>query len=158
MDYELLLRSLSENAVDFVVVGGVAATIHGSARLTSDLDILYGRSPANLERLVTALAPLHPYLRGAPPGLPFRFDAQTLKSGLNFTFTTDAGPLDCLGEMTGVGGYDAVANRTIDVTLFGIRCRCIDLDTLLAAKRAAGRAKDLEVIAELEAIRDLNGS
>ncbi len=153
-DFERLLGTLSSANVQFVIVGGVAATIHGSARLTTDLDIVYERSDENVRRLVSALRPFKPYLRGAPPGLPFRFDEQTIRAGLNFTFVTDAGPLDLLGEIAGVGSYTALAGHTVDVTLFGTVHRCIDIETLIRAKRAAGRPKDLEVIAELEAIRD----
>ncbi|MGA7615770.1 MAG: hypothetical protein WBX15_11395 [Thermoanaerobaculia bacterium] len=82
VDFRGLLGRLVETRVDFIVVGGVAATIHGSSRLTSVLDIVYARSPENLARLVEALAPIHPYLRGAPPGLPFSFDLPTLRRGL----------------------------------------------------------------------------
>jgi hypothetical protein len=157
-DFERLLKSLSSSNVAFVIVGGVAATLHGSARLTTDLDIVYDRSTENVQRLVSALKPLTPYLRGAPPGLPFRWDEQTVRAGLNFTLITGAGPIDLLGEMTGVGTYAALAGHTVEVTLFGLTVRCIDVDTLIRAKRAAGRPKDLEVVAELEAIRDESGA
>jgi hypothetical protein len=156
IDFARLLGALVDRDVRFVVVGGVAATLHGSARLTSDLDVVYDRSRENLERIEKALEPLVPYLRGAPPGLPFRFDADTIQRGLNFTLITTAGPIDFLGEMAGVGNYAAVAPRSDEVTLFGFRCRCIQLDALIAAKRAAGRPKDLEVVAELESLRDLS--
>jgi predicted nucleotidyltransferase len=154
VDFERLLRALYDNDVQFVIVGGVAATIHGSSRLTTDLDVVYGRSSENLQRIVDALAPLNPYLRGAPRGLPFRFDAKTLHAGLNFTLQTDAGPIDLLGEMPGCGGFSRIVESMVYVELFGLRCRCVDLDTLIAAKRAAGRPKDLEVVAELESVRD----
>src|ERR1051326_7845838 len=91
IQFKSLLSSLRAQGVSFVIIGGVAATLHGAARVTFDLDVVYDRSPENLERLVRALAPFQPYLRGAPPGLPFRFDAETLKRGLNFTFTTTEG-------------------------------------------------------------------
>lgn len=154
IDFERLLKTLSSGNVQFVIVGGVAATIHGSARLTTDLDIVYERTAENIGRLVSALQPLHPHLRGAPADLPFRLDARTIRAGLNFTLVTDAGPLDLLGEMAGVGGYSELAGHTVDVVLFGETYRCIDIETLLKAKRAAGRPKDFEVIAELEAIRE----
>lgn len=153
-DFERILVGLRSADVSFVIIGGVAATVHGSARLTSDLDIVYERSRANIERLVTALAPLKPYLRGAPPDLPFKFDAETIRRGLNFTLTTDAGPMDVLGEIAGVGDYDAVLAVSEDVSLFGAEYRCINLDALIVSKRAAGRPKDLEAVAELELIRD----
>jgi predicted nucleotidyltransferase len=153
-EFERLLNALREQDVRFIIIGGVAATLHGSARLTNDLDVVYERSPQNLARIVDALGVFKPYLRGAPPGLPFRFDVETIRRGLNFTFTTTDGDLDLLGEITGVGGYASVLEHTVEATLFGSRYRFIDLDTLIHAKRAAGRAKDLEVVAELEAIRD----
>jgi hypothetical protein len=152
--FERILDALRSAEVSFVIVGGVAATVHGSSRLTSDVDVVYERSRQNIERLARALAPLKPYLRGAPAGLPFRFDVETIRRGLNFTLSTDAGPVDVLGEITGVGGYDAVFAVSEDVNLFGENYRCIDIDALIFAKRAAGRPKDLEAVAELEMIRE----
>ncbi|HVO30420.1 MAG TPA: hypothetical protein VMV18_06780, partial [bacterium] len=119
---------------------------------TRDLDVVYGRSEANMHRLVAALAPLKPYLRGAPPGLPFAWDEKTLRMGLNFTLTTSAGELDLLGEATGGGGYSDLLPHTEEIDLFGARFRCVDLPTLIHLKRAAGRPKDFEAIAELEAL------
>ena len=78
-DFEGLLAALARGGVEFILIGGVAARAHGSARLTQDLDVVYSRDPANVDRLVEALAPHAPYLRGAPPGLPFRFDATTVR-------------------------------------------------------------------------------
>src|SRR6202008_2401193 len=98
IEFRSLLESLHRNDVAFVIIGGVAATLHGSARVTLDLHIVYERTPDNLVRLVEALTPFEPYLRGAPPGLPFRFDVETLKRGLNFTLTTSDGSIDLLGE------------------------------------------------------------
>lgn len=154
MQFGALLSLLSGARIEFIVIGGVAAFSHGSARLTGDLDVVYGRSPANLTRLQSALEPLHPYLRGAPPGLPFRLDMPTLQRGLNFTLTTDLGPFDILGEVTGGGSYEQLLPRSVEVEVYGVRCLCLDLDTLIAVKRAAGRPRDFEAIAELEVIRE----
>ncbi len=150
----MLLAALADAGVDFIVVGGVAATVHGSSRLTQDLDVVYGRDAANLDRLVDALAPLRPYLRGAPPGLPFRFDVETLESGLNFTLTTTSGDIDLLGEILGGGGYQQLLADTIVIELDDLSFHCLGLSRLIEVKRAAGRPKDLEAIAELEIIRD----
>ncbi|HET6361414.1 MAG TPA: nucleotidyl transferase AbiEii/AbiGii toxin family protein [Gemmatimonadota bacterium] len=92
-DFKGLLQTLLEHEVDFILVGGVAATVHGSTRLTQDIDIVYARSPENLDRLTAALALAQhqPYLRGAPPNLPFHWSVETLKRGLNFTLTTSLG-------------------------------------------------------------------
>jgi hypothetical protein len=108
----------------------------------------------NLDRLVRALGPISPYLRGAPPGLPFVFDVETLRRGLNFTLTTTLGDLDLLGEVAGGGSYDALVPLSECISLFGRECQCVTLQTLIRLKRAAGRPKDLEAIAELEALRE----
>ena len=97
-DYAALLRALAGGRVEFIIVGGLAATIHGAARATYDVDVLYARTPENLSRIVAALGPLRPYLRGAPAGLPFTWDVETLSKGLNFTLTTTAGDFDLLGR------------------------------------------------------------
>jgi hypothetical protein len=154
IDLERVLQELSHAGVEFIIVGGVAATIHGSARVTQDLDIVYGRAPANIERLATALAPHRPYLRGAPPGLPFRWDAATIQRGLNFTLTTTLGDLDLLGELVGGGGYADLLPQSQVVKVSGVEYRCLSLARLIDVKRAAGRPKDIEAIAELEALRE----
>ena len=153
-DFGKLLGALSDAEVAFVVIGGVAATIHGSARLTQDVDVCYERSEANLARLVKALAPLKPYLRDAPARLPFEWSVDTLRAGLNFTLTTKVGDIDLFGEVAGGGRYENLIGNTITVTLFGHATHCLNLDWLIRTKRAAGRARDLEAIAELEALRE----
>jgi hypothetical protein len=143
---------LAQGQVEFLVVGGVAARAHGSARLTNDLDVVYRRTAENLERLVAALRPYTPHLRGAPLGLPFRWDAETLRRGLNFTLTTAFGDLDLLGEIAGGGGYDSLRADSASIAAFGVEILCLNLERLIETKRAAGRPRDLEAIAELEAL------
>ena len=152
IDFAGVLRAFEDARVDTIVVGGLAATIHGAARLTQDVDFVYSRERRNLERLVLALQPHSPYLRGAPRGLPFEWSTATIARGLNFTLTTALGDIDLLGEITGGGDYQALLPHSIEVEIFGHRCRCLDLPALIRAKRAAGRPKDVEALAELEAI------
>jgi hypothetical protein len=155
-----LLRLLVSANVDFIIVGGVAARAHGSSRLTEDLDVVYNRSAENIERVYSALSPYHPYLRGAPPGLPFDWSPQTIKNGLNFTLIVDHGAIDLLGEITeitGGGSYDQLQAHSEFISLFGLTCRCLTLDQLIKVKRAAGRPRDLEAIAELTAILEESG-
>jgi predicted nucleotidyltransferase len=153
-DFNALLRLLTENHVEFIIVGGAAATAHGSARLTLDLDVVYKRSSDNIARMVEALKEIQPYLRGAPPGLPFDWSASTIKKGLNFTLVTSLGALDLLGEIVGGGGYEQLLPETIQIEIAGVNCLCLNVERLIAVKRAAGRPKDLEVIAELQQILD----
>lgn len=150
--FESLIRRFVEAKADFILIGGMAATVHGSARLTRDIDFVYARDDANIERVVAALDGTKPYLRGAPPGLPFRFDVETVRRGLNFTLTCDFGDVDLLGEVTGGGTYSDLLPHSTLVEVLGIPCRCLDLPTLIRVKRAAGRPKDLDAIAELEAL------
>jgi predicted nucleotidyltransferase len=149
-----LLGALARQRVEYIIVGGVAATMHGSARVTQDLDIVYARDEANLERLAAALRGRHPYPRGAPAGLPFEWDARTLRGGLNFTLRCDLGNLDLFGEIPGGGHYERLLPHSIEVEVYGLRCRCLDLETLIQVKQAAGRPRDLEAIAELYVIRE----
>lgn len=77
-------------------------------------------------------------MRGAPKELPFRLDDETLRRGLNFTFETDIGKIDILGEVQGVGGYEECREGASELELFGCACQVIPLKKLIAAKRARG--------------------
>ncbi len=151
-DFTNTIPLLVNAEIEFVIIGGAAAIAHGSARLTEDLDIVYRRTSENIERLVQALAPYKPYLRGAPPGLPFKLDQATMQRGLNFTLTTSLGDIDLLGEIAGGGNYENLVTNSVSLKLFGTECRCINLEQLIHSKRAAGRPKDIESIAELESL------
>jgi hypothetical protein len=132
----------------------VAAIAHGTARATYDIDFSYSRRPDNIQRLVDCLAPYQPYLRGVPLGLPFKFDARTVQQGLNFTLTTTLGDLDLLGEVTGGGSYEDLLPHTEAIDVLGVSVLCVTLEKLIQLKRAAGRPKDLEAIAELIALQE----
>jgi hypothetical protein len=97
-------------------------------------------------------------LRGAPEGLPFLFDVETIRRGMNFTLTTDLGDLDVLGEIAGIGQHPQVPVFSESVEFLGRPYRVLSLDGLIRSKRTAGRSKDLEALTELEALRELRGS
>ena len=151
-DFEKALATLTGAGVQFIVIGGVAGTLHGSAFITQDLDVVYARNCENIRRLAAALQPHQPYLRGAPEGLPFKWDERTIANGLNFTLTTSFGDLDLLGEATGGGAYEDLLPHSREVSGFGVCFRLLNLDKLIVLKRAAGRPKDLAVVAELQGI------
>ena len=148
--FDQILELLNRGGIRFIVIGGIAAIAHGNARATYDVDVVYSRDPENLKRLVRILSPHQPYLRGAPPGLPFTWDERTIRMGLNFTLTTTLGNLDLLGEVAGAGNYEQLLPHSVEMVLFGVKCRCATLDRLIQMKRAAGRPKDMETIAELQ--------
>src|SRR6266581_3232795 len=106
-------------------------------------------------KLEKALEPYHPVLRGAPSGLPFRFDAKTIANGLNFTLSTDLGDLDFLGEVSGVGSFPEVLAASDTKDVGGVDCKVLSLDGLIKAKTAAGRPRDLYVLPELRALNEL---
>jgi hypothetical protein len=150
-----IVRALLAQQVEFIVVGGQAMRAHGSAYITEDIDLCYRRTPANIAALAAACAPLHPYLRGAPAGLPFRFDDPTIQAGLNFTLTTDLGDVDFLGEVTGIGSYERMLPLSEEKSLFGLTVRILSLEGLILAKTAAGRRQDRLHLLELEELKKL---
>ena len=152
MSIDAAVRALVDADVEFVLIGGWSAIIHGSRYMTDDLDICYSRKPENLRRLARALAPYHPRLRGLPEGLPFIWDESTLRNGTVFTLVTDLGDIDLLGEVSGLGSFEEVKAGSYVAEAFGRQVRTLDLKSLIKAKRAAGRDKDLRVLPELESL------
>lgn len=154
-DPRKLLETLVRHEVDFVLIGGMAGTACGSAYVTLDVDVAYGRSRPNLERLADALRELGATLRGAPPNRSFTLDAKTLENGANFTFDTQYGPLDILADPAGAPTYSRLREEAGDELLAeGIRIRVASLDHLIAMKEAAGRPKDLLMASEYRVISD----
>jgi predicted nucleotidyltransferase len=146
------LKLLADFEVNCVVVGGVAAGARGSTQATFDVDVCYARDKKNLVRVAQALRSVNATLRGAPRDIRFILDEETLQRGLNFTFDTDIGSIDLLGEVQGVGDYAECLQNSNEMELFGYPFRVLSLRELIASKRAAGRKKDLVVLPELEAI------
>jgi hypothetical protein len=148
------LQTLVAQGVKFVVIGGIAGRLWGSPSVTNDLDICYARDPENLEALAGALSHLQARLRGAPEGVPFVLDAQSLGAGAKFTFETDAGNLDCLALPAGTDGYEDLARSAELVELDGFSVHVVALDDLIRMKRSAGRPKDRIDLEVLGALRD----
>jgi len=153
--FDQLLAILVQNKVSFVLIGGLAGIAHGSGRATVDVDVVYQRTPENILRLVTALESIDPYPRGIPSGLPFFWDQRTIEDGLNFTLTTRAGDIDLLGETPGDGTYESILADSVKITVFELECDCVSLPRLIQLKKAAGRPKDFEAIAELEYLLEM---
>jgi predicted nucleotidyltransferase len=152
VQFETAVQLLCDAGVDFVVVGGVAATFHGSVRVTYDLGLFYSRAVSNLRRLVAALARFHPRPRGLSENLPFVWHEAMLRNSSLLTLQTDLGEIDLLAEVAGLGSYGEVKARAVVVSAFGRQVSTLDLQSLIAAKRAAGREKDLSALPELESL------
>jgi predicted nucleotidyltransferase len=153
--FEEIIKALVAAKVRFVVIGGVAATIQGSARFTNDIDICYDTAEDNVERLATLLKQWKAYLRGVEPGLPFVMDAKAFRITPVMTLTTERGAINVLDRVPGVGDYACVVKASEVVEIGGVEFRSLTLDALIACKRAVRRPKDVEQLIELEAIRTL---
>jgi hypothetical protein len=149
---EELLARLEAATVPFVVIGGVAAILYGSKCFTEDLDICMPFDRESLSRLDRALAGIHPTHRMTPARRAFELPAEGTSGFINLYLETDLGDLDCLGEVEGIGGYEAV--RQVSTEVAGGRFRVLTLDALIRSKEALRREKDLLVLRELRAIRE----
>jgi transcriptional regulator with XRE-family HTH domain len=150
-----VLDALDRKGVDFVVIGGVAGLAHGSAYPTYDLDIAYERGARNLERMAAALRSIGVKPRGAPDDLPFQVDARTLGAGMNFTFDTEFGAFDILGQVDGVRGYEELRAQASIEEIGGIPVRVASLNQLIGMKRTVDRTKDQMMVEEYVAIERL---
>lgn len=148
-----LLKQLNKYAVEYVLVGGVAAVVHGSQLATGDVDICAPLDAPNLAKLVAALSDLQAKFRMTPDRRPLPTEPDKLAGFKNLYLETDLGQLDILSEIAGVGDYDAVSLHTVTMDLGGAPCRVLDLETLIQSKKALGRPRDLHAAIELEAIQ-----
>lgn len=153
-DLTRITRRLAEGRVDFVIAGGLAVILRGSALMTRDVDVVCRMEPDNLLRLFDVLEPLHPVHRMTPEKLPFTREQAGKTDWKNFYLSTDWGQLDCLGEIKGLGNYEACLAASEAIILEDVTIRVLTLDALIAAKRAMGRPRDLHAVLELEAIRE----
>ena len=153
MSFASMLGGLTTNKVKFVVIGGVAAAVHGSSRVTNDLDICYDAADrANIAALARLLAKWRAYPRGVEQGLPFILDERTFRGAPIMTLTTVEGDIDVMDRVAGVGDYAAARKHSEPISALGVRFRVLDLPSLIKAKRAAGRPRDFDHLPELEAL------
>jgi predicted nucleotidyltransferase len=147
-----LLQRLSAAGIDFVVVGGVAAVLHGSSMVTRDLDVCASLSSENLQKLRDAFRDLHPVHRIGPARHSFLDNPEPGASLKNLYLQTDLGALDLLGNITGIGDFNQVLAAAVEVDLFGRKVKVLDIEPLIKTKEAVGRPKDLLAAMELRAI------
>lgn len=148
------VKLFADAKVDFVVVGGVAVRSHGTSYITEDLDLCYSRTTENIKTIADVLRPFNPRPRGFPEDLPFIFDWSTINQGTNFTFKTDLGDIDLLGEVKGIGGYSEIVKEAITVDLDGSEVKILSINGLIKAKEAAGREKDVAGLKVLYALQE----
>ena len=154
MNPDRLLSRLVAAEIPFVIIGGLAAVLHGSTLLTRDLDICIPLGADRILRLQAALTDLHPRVRAGAAWIPLTLDPAQAAAVRNLYIQTDEGRLDCLGDVAGVGDFSAVLAQSVELTLDAFSCRVLGLDALIRAKEATSRPHDLETLVQLKAIRE----
>lgn len=152
-DLEGLLRALGEAGIEYIVVGGAAAVIHGAPITTQDLDIVPRLEPGDAERLVAALTALDARFRPILPGRDISPTLEHVEARGQLNLITRMGPLDVLGRLHDQRGYAELEGSSRVVVDGDLRVRVIDLETLIEIKRGTGRARDQMVLPILEALR-----
>ena len=148
-----LLRRLAEAGVEFIVVGGAAAVLHGAPITTEDLDIVHRRSPENVSRLKTLLDELDARVRElANRRLPPQ-ESALLGDG-HVLLSTNLGPLDCLGTLIDGRGFDELIFHSETIKDEGVEFLVVDLPTLIELKTKTGRAKDRLMLPVLVAVAE----
>jgi hypothetical protein len=147
-----LTRKLIEARVEFVLVGGFAAVAHGVTLVTRYVDICCRFSEANLMRIQTAFADLHPVHRSRPD-LPLALTPEQCANLKNLYLKTDLGIVDCLSEVLGVGDFESVLRHSVELVMPFGNCRILDLDALICAKEAMNRDHDRFTARQLREIK-----
>jgi predicted nucleotidyltransferase len=153
VDLAALIEALVDAGVEFIVIGGAAAVLHGAPTTTLDLDIVHRRTPGNLGRLQEILVELHAVVRD-PAGRDLQPTSKHLEAGGQLRLLTDLGPVDLLGTLHDGRGYDDLLANTALVGDETLQIRVLDLATLIEIKAGAGRAKDRLLLPVLLALQD----
>lgn len=151
-DFKKLIKKLSEENFEFIIIGGFAAAAYGSSFVTQDLDLCGVLTPENIEKLRIILRDVHPVHRLAQNKPSFLEQPKMIEGINNLYLQTDIGVLDLLSNVTGVGDFDELKKSCVEISIYGCKCKVISINDLIKAKRALNRPKDLEVAKELELI------
>lgn len=153
-DLKALLKKLLEYEVDFVLIGGFAAVVHGSTLVTQDLDICVAITEEQVAKLREALKDLHPRHRMNPNAKHSFLDYPKDITGTNNIYLeTDLGVLDILSQAQPAGDFADIKNRSSEISLYGCKCRVISVEDLILVKEAMKRPKDLQAVHELRLIQ-----
>jgi hypothetical protein len=151
---DLILSELLNADVQFVLIGGLAAQVHGSPSLTGDVDICFALDGANLDRLARALESLVAIRRELQSSVSAPIDARALRAGDALALSTRYGDLDLLAHPDPGLDFETLVGRSIGATVLGMPVRVASLQDLIEMKRAAGRPKDRIELEILGALRE----
>lgn len=148
-----LLKRLYTAKVDFVVIGGFAGIAHGCSYVTQDVDVCLNFNAENLLRLQKSIVDLHPIHRMTPAKIKLELTQENCMQFKNLYLDTDAGQLDCISFVDGVGNFDAAKSKSTIIEIENVKLNILDIDALIEAKKTLNRKKDAQAIVELEALR-----
>ena len=149
-----LLKNLLQNNIDFVLIGGFAAVVHGSTLVTQDLDICAAITEEQVAKFREALKDLHPRHRMNPNAKPsFLEYPKEIEGTNNIYLETDLGILDILSEAQPAGNFEEIKRRSSEISLYGYKCRVISIDDLIRVKESMKRPKDIQAVQELRLIQ-----
>ena len=154
-DFAAILKRLIDAEADFVIVGGYAVMVHGCDNSTTDIDFAISRDRLNTQRIADALAPIHPRPEEWPDGLPYIWDAETVRRATILTLLTDEGSLDLLAEAPGMEGFRELKVDSSTISIYGFEVPVASIDDLIKMKRAANRPKDQVHVMQLLALKKL---
>lgn len=150
----LLLKRLLDSDLDFVLIGGYAAVLHGSSQVTFDLDICAVVTESELKKLKIALkdlSPIHRMNKSHQPSLDeFPPEGQKIE---NYYLKTSSGVLDIISQVKPAGNFEEIKKNAIEIQIFGKKCKVISLDDLIKVKQAMTRDKDKSTLNELLALK-----
>ena len=154
-DPERILKALAHHRVKFVLIGALAARLHGFPRFTADANITPASDKSNLERLASALKELDAkvYTESVPAGLPFDCSAAALSRARMWNLVTKAGRLDIAFTPAGFEGYDDLAEDAEKFEAFGVRFLVASLDDIIRSKESTGRSKDEDDVVLLRELK-----
>jgi hypothetical protein len=151
---QALLRRLKDSGLDFVVIGGVCVVYHGAPLATFDLDICCPFGEENVLKIESAVKDLNPVHRLTANKLSLEMTRDAFRDLKNIYLQTDLGKLDCLGEVAGVGNFDEVKKQSVVASLSYGEFRFMNIDALIASKKAVGREHDWAAVRRLVAIKE----
>lgn len=153
-DPAAILRILEAHDVLYVLIGGLAASLHGSPHVTTDVDITPSADRDNLDRLAAALSELDARIRapGEPDGIPFDRSAAMLARVSILNLTTRYGDLDITFVPSGTQGFDDLRRGAISITVRDTHVVVAALADIVRSKEAAGRDKDRLTLPTLRAL------
>lgn len=154
MKPEAVFQALSDESVEYVLVGGLAATAHGASLVTFDIDVCFRRERGNCERLARALGLLDAEIF-PPRQEPILITPELLETHRLVHLRTRAGRVDLLAEIPGLGTYDDLFAETTRIGIFGLSIPVLTLDQLIRAKSALGQPKDRQHLDQLLGLKRL---